>query len=185
MYYTAHWSTCTATVFLLLYICMCEIKCLSKFGEGLIWWWVSKSSQQGLGAEIRPQEVHSLHSNRALLLAFKLSTLVVKSCALNLLVGGSWEIQSIVHLNKRCFNHCLCHLEFGVLQQLKLLQWLVMIHWSKIVYKSYSSHDKIKEQCCLLCIVLNFWLSKLHNPSGIFLCGNPYMHFHSWWSRGI
>ena len=92
---------------------------------------------------------------------------------LNLLIGGSWEIQSIVKLNKRCFKHCLCHLELGVLQQLKLLQGL---HRQKIVYVSYSSHDKIKEQCCLLCIVLNFGQSKLHNPSGIFLCGNPYMH---------
>ena len=48
---------------------------------------------------------------------------------------------SIVHLNKGCFNHCLCHLELGVLQQLKLLQGLGMIHRSQIVYESYSLHD--------------------------------------------
>ena len=73
----------------------------------------------------------------------------------------SWLIRdtSIVHLNTRCFNHCLYHLELGVLQQLKLLQWMGMIHRSKIVHESYSSHDMIKEQCCLLCIVFNFRLS--------------------------
>ena len=45
--------------------------------------------QQGLGAEIWPQEIHSLHSNSALMLALKLPTLVVKSHALNLPIGGS------------------------------------------------------------------------------------------------
>ena len=63
---------------------------------------------------------------------------------------------SIVHLS---FINCLCHLEFGVLQQLKLLQGLGMTHRPKIVYESYSSHEKIKKQCCLLCIVLNFGVS--------------------------
>ena len=38
-------------------------------------------AKQELGAEIWPQEVHSLHSNSALVVAFKLPTLVVKSCA--------------------------------------------------------------------------------------------------------
>ena len=58
----------------------------------------------------------------------------------------SWLMRdpSIVHLNTRCFIHCLCYLELGVLQQLKLLQWLGMIHRSQIVYESSSSHHKIK-----------------------------------------
>ena len=43
---------------------------------------------------------------------------------------------TIVHLNTRCFSHCLCHLELGVLQQLKLLQGLGMVHRPQIVYDS-------------------------------------------------
>ena len=80
-------------------------------------------------------------------------------------ISGSQGIQSIVHLDKRCFIHCLCYLELGVLQQLKLLQWLGMLHRSQIVHESSSSHDKIKEQCLLLCIVLNVGLSKLPSPN--------------------
>ena len=67
---------------------------------------------------------------------------------------SSWHMRDM-----KVFIHCLCHLELGVPQLLKLLQVLGMIHRSKIVHKSYSSHDKIKEQCNLLCIVLNFRLS--------------------------
>ena len=79
----------------------------------------------------------------------------------------SWLMRdtSIVHLNKRC-----CHLELGVLQQLKLLQWLGMVHRPQIVYECSSSHDKIKQQCCLLCTGLNFGLSKLPRPCSNFLC---------------
>ena len=63
---------------------------------------------------------------------------------------------SIVHLNKGCFIHCLCHLELGVLQQLKLLQALGMVHRSQTVYESSSSHDKIKNNafCFALCLTL-------------------------------
>ena len=35
------------------------------------------------------------------------------------------------------------------------------IHRPTIVDDSYSSHDKEKEQCLLLCIVLNLGVSKL------------------------
>ena len=35
------------------------------------------------------------------------------------------------------------------------------IHRPTIVDESYSSHDKEKEQCPSLCIVLNFGVSKL------------------------
>ena len=35
------------------------------------------------------------------------------------------------------------------------------IHRPTIVDESYSSHDKKKEQCPSLCIVLNFGVSKL------------------------
>ena len=27
------------------------------------------------------------------------------------------ELGTVIEPNKRCFNHCLCHLEIGVLQQ--------------------------------------------------------------------
>ena len=73
---------------------------------------------------------------------------------------------NIVHLDKSCFIHCLCHLELGALQQLKLLQALGMIHRPQI----QSSYKKIKEQCLMLCIVLNFGLRKLPIPSSKFIC---------------
>ena len=52
------------------------------------------------------------------------------------MIAHSWLMRdtSIVHLNRRCFKHCLCHLQLGVLQQLKLLQGLVMVHRSQIVW---------------------------------------------------
>ena len=36
-------------------------------------------------------------------------------------------IMDIAHLNKGCLNHCLGHLQLGVLQQLKLLRGLGMV----------------------------------------------------------
>ena len=60
---------------------------------------------------------------------------------------------SIVQLNKIYFNNCLCHLELGVPQQLKLLQGLGMVHRSQIVYESYSSHDN-NVACLVLCLTL-------------------------------
>ena len=60
---------------------------------------------------------------------------------------------SIVQLNKGCFNHCLCHLKLGVLQQLKLLQGLGMFTEAKIVYESYSSQDN-HAVCFVLCLTL-------------------------------
>ena len=58
---------------------------------------------------------------------------------------------------------CLCHLhELGVLQTIDVaLRAGNGIHRPTIVDDSYSSHDKEKEQCLLLCIVLNFGVSKL------------------------
>ena len=63
----------------------------------------------------------------------------------------------------------VCHLELGLLQQLKLLQGLGMIHWPQIVYEFSSLHEKLKEQCLLLCIVPNMGPSKLSSPSSIHL----------------
>ena len=58
------------------------------------------------------------------------------------------------------FINCLCHLELGVPQQLKLLQWLGMIHRSR--------QDKETMLFALYCaFYCNFGLSKLHNPSAI------------------
>ena len=47
----------------------------------------------------------------------------------------SWLMKDtcIVHLNKRWFIHCRCHLELVVLQQLKLLQALGMVRRPQIV----------------------------------------------------
>ena len=87
---------------------------------------------------------------------------------------------SIVHLNRRCFNHCPCHLELEVA--------LRLVHRLTIVNESYSSHDKEKEQCLLLCIVLNHGVSKLpsyHCSNSI--CCTPCIGFvfvHNWLSQG-
>ena len=44
-------------------------------------------------------------------------------------------------------------------RRLPAFSLLSIFYRSKIVHESYSSHDMIKEQCCLLCIVFNFRLS--------------------------
>ena len=132
---------------------------------------------------------NSWHRNNALLCCVFIDELPYTcSVFMCFVFAHSWLMRdtSVVHLNTRCFINCLCHLELGILQRLKLLQGLGMTHRPKIVYEPYGSHDKLKKkQCCLLCIVLNFWLSNLHNPSGIFFCSNPYMHFHSWLPQWI
>ena len=69
------------------------------------------------------------------------------------LFAHSWLMRdpSIVHLDKRWFTHCLCYLELGVLQQLKLLP-------------SPSS----KSICCTPCLCVPSWLSRrdISLPSG-------------------
>ena len=74
---------------------------------------------------------------------------------------------SIVHLNKRCFSYCRFHLEFGVLQQL-MLQTSCYKGWECYIRRSRANSSWVrtftsqyKEQCLLLCIVLNLGLSKL------------------------
>ena len=53
-------------------------------------------------------------------------------------------------------------MELGVLQTIAIvLRAGNGIHRRTIVDESYSSHDKEKEQCPSLCIVLNFGVSKL------------------------
>ena len=52
----------------------------------------------------------------------------INACALYFLAQlADTRVIDIAHLNKRCFNHCLGHLELGVLQQLQLLQGLGMV----------------------------------------------------------
>ena len=48
------------------------------------------------------------------------------------------------------FNHCLCHPELGVLQQLKLLYKGWEWYTSQQCVMSLTDHDKEKEQCLLL-----------------------------------
>ena len=72
---------------------------------------------------------------------------------------------SIVDLNKRVFIHCLCHLELGVLQQLKLLQGLGMVHRPQIFYDSYSSH-KVCSMILLFVLQVTLIYSKVE--SGIY-----------------
>ena len=53
-------------------------------------------------------------------------------------------------------------MELGVLQTIDVaLRAGNGIHRPTIVDESYSSHDKEKERCHLLCIVLNLGVSKL------------------------
>ena len=85
----------------------------------------------------------------------------------------------IVHLNERCFNCCLCYLEFGVIKYIRI----GIVH-SKTLLMSYSSHDQKEEQCLLLCSVLNFGVSKLPSPSIVNSFLNMLFAFvHSWLSR--
>ena len=41
------------------------------------------------------------------------------------------ELGTVIEPNKRCFSHCLCHLEIGVLQQLKLFNIKHCVHLHK------------------------------------------------------
>ena len=85
-----------------------------------------------------------------------------------------WLIRdvNIVHSNKRCFIYCLQHLELRVLQQLKLLQALEMVHRPQIVYECSSSHDKIKNN--VFCIVS--WLTLVNFPA---LVANSFIVVHA------
>ena len=65
-------------------------------------------------------------------------------------------------VHNRLSRGCLCHLELGVLQTIDVaVKAGNGIHRPTIVDESYSSHDKEKEQCLSLCIVLNLGVSKL------------------------
>ena len=66
---------------------------------------------------------------------------------------------SIVGCHEDAFAICM---ELGVLQTIAVvLRAGNGIHRPTIVDESYSSHDKEKEQCPSLCIVLNFGVSKV------------------------
>ena len=65
----------------------------------------------------------------------------------------------IISCHKDAFAICM---ELGVLQTIDVaLRAGNGIHRPTIVDDSYSSHDKEKEQCLLLCIVFNLGVSKL------------------------
>ena len=67
-----------------------------------------------------------------------------------------------LHLSIICCHEDAFAMELGVLQTTDVaLKAGNDIHRLTIVDESYSSHDKEKEQCLSLCIVLNLGVSKL------------------------
>ena len=77
-------------------------------------------------------------------------------------------------------------MELGVLQTIDVaLRAGNGIHRPTIVDESHSSHDKEKERCLLLCIVLNLGVSKLPSQPlySKFICCTPCISFVLVYSR--
>ena len=75
----------------------------------------------------------SWHRNNALLFCiFNCQHFIHVHCIMYLPIAGSWGIRVLYTWTQ---DVCLCHLELGVPQQLKLLQGLGMIHRPNIVHE--------------------------------------------------
>ena len=147
-----------------------QIKTTTKFSHYI--------ALQGQGTDIWPQVVHVDIGTMPFYFVYTCIMLfVLYSCALYF--THKWLMRGIT----------IVHLMFYPLS-------LICGAWSTAtievatrpqrVYELSSSHDHDKEQCLLLCIVLNFDVSKLPSPSGNFIVCTAYMHFGfvpSWLSR--
>ena len=82
---------------------------------------------------------------------------------------------SIVHVNKRCFIHCLPSGAWST-ATIEVTTMAGMVHRPRIVYESSSSHDKIKNNAFLLCIVVKFGHENFPVLVANSFVDTPYMH---------